>query len=229
MADLECGITGSTGAELVERVNQNTHTAPLPDFPADEGLALVARESGNDWEKIIDDTQESTNTTYSSEKIVSESVSTVADNIFTGINTFIQKIVSNLGIELKSTNGSINLTAEDGVGAINVELPRELNKMLPTAWVSFDGTDGSIIDSYGAIVSVDRNNTGQYIITTDLDKMAGSISHSAGALQAQAARVTALKYEASTFNTIQINVGTLASSTPVDADYVSVTVFGGKN
>ena len=51
----------------------------------------------------------------------------------------------------------------DGLATLDGKIDASLKKLLPTAWVNFDGTDGSIRDSYN--VSVARTEIGVYAIT----------------------------------------------------------------
>jgi len=90
-----------------------------------------------------------------------------------------------------------------------------------TAWVNFDGTDGTIRDSYN-VDSVTRNDTGDYSVSTSLDNVNGSATGSVpGGNNVATTDITAV-------DNIDVKTTDADTSDSFDPATVYLIVFGGK-
>lgn len=128
---------------------------------------------------------------------------------------------------------SSSITLYDDAGNPVVIDGEAIKQGLATAWVSFDGTDGSINGSYN-VSSVVRQSNGTYTInfTTPMDNTnysIGGMSNGASGV-AYAAVVTPSTITTTSFNIVTYIELTPASSGPkVSGTLVMLQIFGGKN
>ena len=118
------------------------------------------------------------------------------------------------------TNTLTSLSGE----SVNVSA---IAKALPTAWVNFDGADGTVKDSYN-VSSVIRTAVGLYTVnfTTPADNTNYVVSISGDRIGA-AASSTLAGYASKTTTSCQIETYN-ADNVNVDCLDVSVVVHGGK-
>ncbi len=122
-----------------------------------------------------------------------------------------------------------DLIASDEVVVINKAIFDKINaidtKSLATAWVNFDGSDGSIRDSFN-VSGVVRDAAGEYTVTfaTTMDNKDYCL---AGSSAAEGSMISGLTEATQTTTTSTITCINHAG-TRVDK-IVSATYFGGKN
>ena len=108
---------------------------------------------------------------------------------------------------------------------------QDITKRLPTAWVNFDGTDGTIKDSYN-VSSITKNSTGKYTIFFTAPMLNGdyvlfiNFTDSTG-------RVTGVTYNNKSLGNIDCYVYNALSTSNTTNNYIdradiSVVVFGGQ-
>ena len=115
----------------------------------------------------------------------------------------------------------------DGSG-LDADLVKGTNKTICTAWVNFDGTDGTIRDSYN-VSSVTHDDTGKYTITFE-NEMANAnyvVAGSAGKADGRIINTNEADDNGHQTNKVGIIV-TDYDGNEEDDDQVNIMIFGGK-